>query len=98
VELAEDPQESWLSLLLALRMEREEYDRALPLLKQLAARFPKKIYWLQLAAVFAELGREQDALATMQLAHAQGFVETDSEQRNLARMYLYNEIPTGRRA
>jgi tetratricopeptide (TPR) repeat protein len=93
VELSDDPQEGWLSLLLALTIERREYALALPLLERLISRFPRKGYWLQLAALYGELGREKDSLAAMQLAYEQGLLETDQELRNLARLDLYHEIP-----
>ncbi|RMD86058.1 MAG: hypothetical protein D6815_00615, partial [Candidatus Dadabacteria bacterium] len=93
VEKAKEPKEAWLELLLALYLERKNYERARPLLEQLVLRFPKKRYWLQLSAVYAELGRERDALAAMQLAYEQKLLDGDSELRNLARMYLYHEIP-----
>ena len=93
VEKSKEPKEPWLELLLALYLERKDYGRARPLLEQLAVRFPKKAYWLQLSAVYAELGRDQDALAAMQLAYDQGLLDGDGELRNLARMYLYHEIP-----
>ncbi len=93
VEGSKDPKEPWLQLLLALYLERKDYPRARGLLEQLAVRFPKKTYWLQLSAVYAELGREKDALAAMQVAYQRKLLDKDSELRNLARMYLYHEIP-----
>ncbi len=93
VEMAGAPKEPWMQLLLSLQLERKDYDAAVVLLERLLELFPKKIYWLQLAAVYAELGREADALGVMQLAYAQGLLDKDSELRNLARMYLYQDIP-----
>ncbi|RMF20781.1 MAG: hypothetical protein D6760_10790 [Deltaproteobacteria bacterium] len=93
VENSADPKEPWLQLLLALYLERKDYQRARTLLERLVARFPKKTYWLQLSAVYAELGREKDTLAVMQIAYQKNLLDKDSELRNLARMYLYHEIP-----
>ncbi|MCZ6783858.1 MAG: hypothetical protein O7G30_11190, partial [Proteobacteria bacterium] len=93
VEMTELPRESWLSLLLALYVERDDLRRALPLAKQLVARFPKKSYWLQLVGIYGGLEQDENALAAMQLAYNQGHLSTDSELRRLARMYLFHAIP-----
>jgi tetratricopeptide (TPR) repeat protein len=57
------------------------------------SRFPKKSYWIQLAAVYSELGRDLDSLAAQQLAHAQGLLTTDRELTRLAQLYLFNDLP-----
>ncbi len=93
VEASSAPKEPWLQLLLALRLQRKEYGEARKLLEELVTRFGGKAYWLQLSSVYAELGREEDALAAMQVAYELGLLDRDSELRNLARMYLYHEIP-----
>ena len=40
VHLTDAPQENWLQLLLALRIQREEYELAVPVLKSLVEGFP----------------------------------------------------------
>ena len=87
------PKESWVSLVLALRLEREQYREALPLLEDLVLRFPKKSYWMQLSAVFAELGQDEKSLAVQQLAYAQGLLDRESELLRLARLYLFHDLP-----
>ncbi len=93
MEKAKVPKEPWLQLLLALYLDQKNYGKAVGLLERLVKGFPKKTYWLQLSAVYAELGREDDSAAVMQIAHTQGMLEKDGELRNLARMYLYQDIP-----
>lgn len=93
VELADDPEEPWLQLLVALRLEREAYAAARAPLETLAERFPKKRYWLQLASLYAELEEERRSLALLELAHAEGWLDRDGERRRLARLYLYHGIP-----
>jgi len=93
VDMTDAPKEGWLQLLLALYMEQKDYKQALPLLEDLVTRFPKKSYWIQLAAVYAELGRDLDSLAAQQLAYAQGLLTTDRELTRLAQLYLYNDLP-----
>src|SRR6185503_1704839 len=53
VESMTQPQESWLSLLLALHLQNQRYLDAIPLLQQLVVLVPaKKSYWLQLSSVY----------------------------------------------
>jgi len=93
VELAAEPKEGWLQLLLALDLESKDYEASRVILERLVEHFSTKNYWIQLSAVYVELGREADSLATMQLAYQQQLLDKDSELRYLARMYLYHDIP-----
>jgi tetratricopeptide (TPR) repeat protein len=89
----DDPQEGWIQLVLSLHLERSEYKEALPLLEQLVERFPKKLYWMQLSAIYAELGKDEQSLAVQQLVYAQGLLTKQSELLRLARLYLYHDLP-----
>jgi tetratricopeptide (TPR) repeat protein len=93
VEIATKPQERWLQLLLALYLEKKDYKNALPVLEQVVSLYPKKTYWLQLSAIYGELGMDQQSLAAQQLAYHQGLLSEDRELRRLAELYLYYEIP-----
>jgi tetratricopeptide (TPR) repeat protein len=95
IKKSKKPKESYMRLLLALYMEKKEYKRAIPILERLVSDFPKKAYWMQLSAVYNELGREVDALASQQLAHTQGLLNKDKELRRLAQLYLYHDLPYG---
>jgi tetratricopeptide (TPR) repeat protein len=93
VELAEDPKETWLQLLLSLHMDKEEYKEAEPLLVRLITHHSKKIYWIQLAAVLMELEQDKKSLAVQQLAYDQGYLSTDRELIRLSQMYLFHDLP-----
>jgi tetratricopeptide (TPR) repeat protein len=93
VESTNRPKEAWMQLLLALYLEGESYSEAVAVLERILVRFPKKDYWLQLAAIYGRLGDEDRNLAVTELAYTQGFLTQDSELRNLARLYLHHEIP-----
>jgi tetratricopeptide (TPR) repeat protein len=94
VELSERPPEGWLQLLVALRLERHEYEQALGPLRRLAALAPdKKTYWLQLSSVYGLLGRTQDALVPLQLAHAAGLLTEGSELERLADLLAASGVP-----
>jgi len=93
VSKSDKPKEAWLQLLLTLYFEKKSYKKLASVLEQLVWRFPKRSYWLQLAAIYGELGRDQKSLAVLELTYQQGMLTTDSELRRLAQMYLYHELP-----
>jgi len=88
------PNESWLSMLSALYLQREEYKEAVPVLQQLVTAAPdKKTYWMQLSSVYGQMEDYSNALAIMQLANNVGLVTEDSEVRRLADLLLFNDVP-----
>lgn len=94
VELAEQPQENWLQLLLALRIQREEYAEAAPILRTLVAFHPeKKPYWVQLSSVHAALGEYDQAAAVLQLAQTAGLAAEPQDLRRLAELQAHIGIP-----
>jgi predicted Zn-dependent protease len=93
VQLAKSPKESWLQLLLALEFELKHYAEVAKVLEVLIEHFPKKSYFLQLSAAYAELGRDERVLSTLELAYMQGLLDRESELLNLAQAYLYREVP-----
>jgi tetratricopeptide (TPR) repeat protein len=93
VALAKTPKQNWLQLLLALYLENKEYEKSLPVLEQLVSLYPKKSYWLQLSAIYGELGKDKESLAAQQLAYAQGMLTKDKELRRFAQLYLYYDLP-----
>jgi tetratricopeptide (TPR) repeat protein len=93
VELAKKPVEAWLQLLLAVEFELKHYAQVANTLEVLVTHFPKKSYFLQLSAVYGELGRDERALAALELAYFQGLLDRESELLNLAQAYLYHDIP-----
>ena len=94
VDLSEKPQENWIQLLLALRIEREEYKLAIPLLRRLIAIAPgKKNYWVQLSSVNGALGDYDNATVPMQLAYNLGLLSEEKELRRLAELLVQIGIP-----
>jgi tetratricopeptide (TPR) repeat protein len=93
VDSSDQPHEAWMQLLLSLYLEEKSYAEAAMLLERILVRFPRKRYWVQLAAVYGELGRNDETLAVTELAYTQGFLTQDRELRNLAQLYLYHQIP-----
>ncbi len=93
VDLSAEPAESWLQLLAALYVQKEDYANAVPVLEELVVRFPKKQYWVQLSLIYGAREDYQSSLAAQQVAYLQGFLEEDKELRRLARSYLYHNLP-----
>ncbi|MBI3180337.1 MAG: tetratricopeptide repeat protein, partial [Deltaproteobacteria bacterium] len=89
----EDAREAYLQLLAALQYELKQYAGAAQTLERLVSRFPKKAYWLQLAAIYAELGEETKALGVMQIAHEQHLLTEGRELINLARLTFQQGVP-----
>ncbi len=87
------PKESWLQLKNAMLVEEKDYEAAEEVLGRLIELFPKKAYWMQLAAIYSETKRPDRALTTLEMVYLQGWLEKESEYLTLAQMYLFNQIP-----
>jgi len=87
-------QEGWLQLLLALRLERQEYKLAIPLIRQLIEQAPtKKNYWVQLAGVSASTGNYEEAVVPLELAYRAGLMTEDQDVQRLSQMLFQVSIP-----
>ncbi len=87
------PKESWLQLLLSIHFEMKQLKKVAQILERIIPRFPKKNYWMQLAAVYNELGQEAKSLAVFELIYQQGMLKTNSELQNLISLYLQEDVP-----
>jgi tetratricopeptide (TPR) repeat protein len=89
-----EPREQWYQLLLAAYFELEDYPAGADLLEIMVDLFPtKKTYFLQLAALYGELGKDKQSFQVLVMADKQGFLDKESELVRLARMYMYHETP-----
>jgi len=93
IRRAGKPVERSLQLLLAIEFELKNYEQLARVLEHLVTYFPKKAYFMQLSAIYAQLGRESRALALLELAYTQGFLDRESELLNLAQRYLHRDVP-----
>ncbi|MDG2050839.1 MAG: tetratricopeptide repeat protein [Myxococcota bacterium] len=87
------PVEQRLGLLLAVEFQNGNLLESLETLKLLASYFPKKRYMVQLAAAYSGLEQEDNALATLEIANLEGWLDRESEVIQLAQRYLYAELP-----
>jgi tetratricopeptide (TPR) repeat protein len=93
VDSSPEPPESWLQLLAALFVQKEDYENVTPVLEELVLRYPKKQYWVQLALIYGARENYRNSLAVQQVAYLQGFLTDDKELQRLARSYLYHNLP-----
>lgn len=93
IEIADEPKEAWYRLLLSLRLTREEYQEALALLDDMILKFPSRVYWQQMAAIYSELGKLGKSLAVQQLAKMEGFITEDRDLMRLAQMLMMEGLP-----
>ncbi len=88
------PQESWLQLLLALRLRRQEYHLAYPILVGLIEKQPdKKTYWVEASSAAMSQENYPAAATLLQLAYTGDLLEDATEIRRLAELLLFRGIP-----
>ena len=63
------------------------------MLVELIEGYGKPEYYTQLSGAYSEANEDKKALAVMQLAYRVGILDTDKELLQLARMYLFHDIP-----
>nr|MCA8838420.1 hypothetical protein [Pseudomonadota bacterium] len=85
--------ESWLNLLYYSHYQLEEFTQVRDVLKRLISGWPKKAYWLQLGAMYSELGDDKNFLAAYEAAYLQGMLASESEQVTYAQLLLQQEVP-----
>lgn len=93
VKSTRKPKENWLQLITSILFEKKAYRELPPVLNQIATLYPKKFYYDQLFSVLAQLKRYPEALGVYELEYAQGFLDKDSELKNLAMLYIQNRVP-----
>lgn len=93
LELSGEAPRAWQDLLVTCLLERERYARALPVLRDLVGRYPDEaVYWRQLAFVYQQLHREEEAIAVLALAKRRGLLDAQATRR-LAGLYLLGGMP-----
>ncbi|MDF1762487.1 MAG: hypothetical protein P1U57_03675 [Oleibacter sp.] len=85
--------ENWLLLERAGLFQLKDYKSMAKNLEALVSGYSKSDYWLQLAAVYNELGLSKKELATLETAYEQGLLVKENELMNFAQALLAQEIP-----
>ena len=88
------PKESWLALSAGLNIELKKYVPATQMLTKLTSTYPNKAkYWKQLSAVYLNIKKDDRALAVLDLAYKQEFLEKEQEIVHLVGLLMYQGLP-----
>jgi len=88
------PRENFVRLLMSLYLTLDDWSNALPYCQILVGLAPEKDqYWEQLAGIYQQLDREEEAFAVYQFRYMMGFLETSREFVILADLFMYNDVP-----
>ena len=87
------PDEGWLILQRAVHYELKEPHAVKDVLVKLVKLYDQPQYWLQLGAMFGELGLEKKQLATLEAAKHKGYLVSEGDLYNLAQLYFYHRAP-----
>lgn len=85
--------EQWLYLQVVNYSEIEDYRNVVGVLEKLIVAYPKKLYWIHLAGMYAELEEEDRALGAYYSAYKQDMLTKESELVTLAQRLLIAEVP-----
>jgi len=92
-ESGQELRESWYILLRALYYENKEHQKVVEVLRQLAGRWPKKTYWVQLGGMYGQLENQENHAISMESAYTWDMLEKESEWVNLAYLLLSHDAP-----
>ncbi|EAT12076.1 hypothetical protein HF888_04600 [Bermanella marisrubri] len=87
------PRESWLLVERAVYYQNKDYVSMERSLKDLITWYPKPQYWMQLGAVYNELGKSGKELSVMETAYDQGLFEKESHIVSFAQAMLTQDVP-----
>jgi len=87
------PKENWLTLERAVHYELAQPEQVTKVLELLVRHYDKDQYWLQLSAMYGEIGQEAKQMAVMEAAYQAGYVTKASDILMLAQLYLYHGAP-----
>jgi len=91
------PRENWLLMERAVYFQNKDYVSMERCLKDLIAYYPKSgsiaQYWVQLSAIYNELGKPEAELSTLETAYEQGLLKKETQLVSLAQAMLGKDIP-----
>jgi len=92
VDSVPEPRNDWLQMLMASYAESDQGAEAVKLAEQLAAKTPDdRRAQLNLAAMYLQNDRDNDAIAVYERLRSEGRLTEDREYKNLAALYLGQE-------
>jgi len=89
----EIPKENWLVLQRASYFELKEPIEVTRVIEDLVRYYNKPKYWLQLSAMYGEIGEEDKQLAIMESSWQAGYVTKSTDIITLVQLYRYHNVP-----
>ena len=93
IEQGKPIKELWWYVQVLDYSELKDIDNVINVLEKLIANYPKKRYWMHLAAMYSEKDMESQALSTYYAAYTQDLLDKESEFVMLAQRLLSAEVP-----
>ena len=87
------PRESWLLVERAVYYQNKDFNAMERTLKDLITLYPKPQYWIQLGAVYNELGKPEKELSVIETAYEQGLLGKETHIISFAQAMLSQEVP-----
>ena len=91
--LEQAPRENWYRLLNFFHYELEDYPNVIDVLRTMIDFWPKREYFIQLAAMYGQQGNDIAQLALYQIAHEAGWLTRSNELIQMAQLLLQADIP-----
>ena len=93
-KVAKKPNKNAFGIMLNAHFEFKDFDGTIAILKQLILDFPtEKRFWRNLAAVYMNEDKIEDALAVMEMFYVMGYMETENDYKQLSSIFAYSDIP-----
>lgn len=93
IALGSVPKESWLNLLSNIYRQKNQFNKMLPVVKELVKHYPKKTYLTTLAGIYNELDDQTKMTAMYQAMYDQNLLSSESEVVTLASLLMSKESP-----
>jgi tetratricopeptide (TPR) repeat protein len=93
VSQLKDVKENWWYLQVVLYNELNDVDNVIRVLETLIVHYPKKQYWMHLAGMYGEKGRDDASLSAYYATYIQGFLVRESEIVMMAQRLLGADNP-----
>ncbi len=85
--------EPWWRMLQFMYYEQENWPKVVEILEILVRDFPKREYWVTLASIYGETGREDKQLLALEAAHAGGFLDKETDLRAYGALLIQDGVP-----
>lgn len=85
--------ENWYVLQRAIHYELGQTAAVADVLEQMIKHFNKPDYWVQLAGVYGQLGKDEQQLAMLEAAYQQGFLTKGQDLQMLVQSYFFGGVP-----